>query len=340
MAAADALELEIDGHTVRVTSPDKVFFPKREETKLDLVEYYLAVREPLMRAMGGRPTLMERYPDGARGKSFFQKRVPKGAPEWLRTVVVATPNGTTSNALVAADLAHVVWAVNMGCLGFHVWPSRADDPAHADELRIDLDPQPGTGFDDVREAALEVKATLDELGVVAFPKTSGSKGIHIHVRLAPRWDGYDVRAAAVALARELQRRRPDLLTCEWWKEERGERVFVDFNQNAPHKTVFGAWSARPRVGAQVSTPIGWSDVDSVTPDDLTIATVPGLLAERGDPWATIADEPQSLEPLLAWHERDRAAGLPDAPWPPVYPKMPHEPPRVAPSRARADDAPT
>jgi len=333
-AAKEVIELEIDGHEVRVTSPTKVFFSKREETKLDLVEYYLAVREPLMRAMGGRPTLMERYPDGARGKSFFQKRVPKGAPEWLRTVVVSTPNGTTSNALVAEDLAHLVWAVNMGCLGFHVWPSRADDPAHADELRIDLDPQPGTNFDDVRVAALEVKATLDELGILSFPKTSGSKGIHIHVRLEPRWDGYDVRLAAVALARELQRRRPDILTCEWWKEERGERVFVDFNQNAPHKTVFGAWSARPRVGAQVSTPVEWAEVDSVQPEELTIATVPARVAERGDPWATIDDDLQSLDPLLAWHERDREAGLMDAPWPPVYPKMPNELPRVAPSRAK------
>ncbi len=326
--------LDLDGRQVRVTNPDKVFFPKREETKLDLVEYYLAVREPLLRAIGGRPMLMERYPDGARGKSFFQKRVPKGAPDWLRTVVVSTPNGTTSNALVAEDLAHIVWAVNMGCLGFHVWPSRADDPAHADELRIDLDPQPGTNFDDVRVAALEVKATLDELGIVSFPKTSGNTGIHIHVRLEPRWDGYDVRLAAVALAREQQRRRPDILTCEWWKEERGERVFVDFNQNAPHKTVFGAWSARPRVGAQVSTPIEWSEVDSVEPEQLTIATVPTLVAERGDPWATIDDDLQSLDPLLAWHERDRADGLTDAPWPPVYPKMPNEPSRVAPSRAK------
>ena len=333
-SSGEPVELDVDGREVRVTSPDKVFFSKREETKLDLVEYYLAVGEPLMRAMGGRPILMERYPDGARGSSFFQKRVPKGAPAWLRTVTMSTPNGTTSNALVAADLAHVVWAVNLGCLGFHVWPTRADDPAHTDELRVDLDPQPGTGFDDVRVGAAHVKAALDELGIVSFVKTSGSKGVHIHVRLESRWDGYAVRLAAVALARELQRRHPDVLTCEWWKEQRGERVFVDFNQNAPHKTVFGAWSARPRVGAQVSTPIGWDEIDTVEPERLTIATVPDRVAADGDPWATIADVPQSLEPLLGWHERDRAAGLPDAPWPPVYPKMPHEPPRVAPSRAK------
>lgn len=329
--------LDIDGVEVRVTSPEKVFFPKRGETKLDLVEYYLAVAEPFMRVVGGRPLLLERYPDGARGKSFFQKRVPKGAPEWLRTTVVSTPNGTTSNALIAHDMAHVAWAVNMGCLGFHVWPYRADAPAYSDELRIDLDPQPGTTFDDVRAAALEVKAVLDELGIVAWAKTSGSKGIHIYVRLQPRWDSFQVRYGAVALARELQRRRPDLLTCEWWKEERGERVFVDFNQNAPHKTVFGTWSVRPRVGGQVSMPISWDDVESVDPEDITLATVPDLLAERGDPWVALDDELQSLEPLLEWHERDWANGMPDAPWPPVYPKQPNEPPRVAPSRAKKPD---
>ena len=333
-AAEDPVTFDVDGVEARVTSPSKVFFPERSETKLDLVRYYLAVAEPFMAAVGGRPLLMERYPDGARGKSFFQKRVPKGAPEWLRTVTLSTPNGTPSNALVAHDMAHIVWAVNMGCLGFHVWPNQADDLEHADELRIDLDPQPGTTFDDVRAAALEVRAVLDELGIRAWPKTSGSKGMHIFVRLRPVWDGFHVRYAAVALARELQRRRPDLLTCEWWKEERGERVFVDFNQNAPHKTVFGAWSVRPRVGAQVSMPIGWDDVSDVEPEDVTIATVPGLLVDRGDAWAGMADDPQSLEPLLAWHERDWADGLGDAPWPPVYPKMPYEPPRVSPSRAK------
>ena len=330
----DPVELSVDGRTVRVTSPDKVFFSRRGETKLDLVKYYLAVTEPLLGAVGGRPVMLERYPDGASGKSFFQKRVPKGAPAWLQTIEVATPNGTTSNALVAADLAHIVWAVNMGCLGFHVWPHRADDLAHVDELRIDLDPQPGTTFDDVRAAALAVKDLLDELGIVSWPKTSGSKGIHIYVRLLPQWDAMAVRYAAVALARELQRRHPKLLTCEWWKEERGQRVFVDFNQNAPHKTVFGAWSARPRVGAQVSTPISWDDVATVDPETLTIATVPARVAELGDPWAHAADELQSIEPLLEWHERDWTAGLMDAPWPPVYPKMPNEPPRVPPSKAK------
>jgi len=330
----DAVVLELDGHEVRVTHPDKVFFPRTGHTKLDLVEYYRAVEEPLLRAMRGRPVLLERYPDGAGGKSFFQKRVPSGAPEWLRTTVVATPNGTTSNALVAVDLAHIVWAVNMGCLGFHVWPYLATDPAHTDELRIDLDPQPGVTFDEVRAAAHEVHALCEELGIDARPKTTGSRGLHVYARLLPRWDSTQVRAAAVALARELERRRPDLLTAAWWKEERGRRVFVDFNQNAPHKTVFGAWSVRPRVGAQVSTPIAWDEVDSVEPDELTLDTVPARVAERGDPWADLGDPPQSIEVLLEWFQRDLADGLMDAPWPPVYPKQPLEPPRVAPSRAR------
>ena len=335
--ASDAAVLEVDGREVRVTNPGKVFFPARRETKLDLVEYYLSVAEPLMRAMGGRPVLLERYPDGASGKSFFQKRVPKGAPEWLTTTVVSTPNGTLSNAMVAVDLAHVVWAVNMGCLGFHVWPYLADSPDYADELRIDLDPQPGVVFDQVREAAREVKAAFDELQMAVYVKTSGRRGLHVYSRLAPRWDSYAARAAAVALAREMARRRPDLITDAWWKEERGRRVFIDFNQNAPHKTVFGAWSARPRVGGQVSAPISWDEVDTVQPDDLTIATVGARVAEIGDPWAAVDGEPASLEPLLEWHARDMAAGLMDAPWPPVYPKMPNEPPRVAPSRAARTD---
>jgi DNA ligase D len=332
----DAVILEIDGHEVRVTHPDKVFFPKAGATKLDLVRYYQAVEEPLLRAMRGRPVLLERYPDGASGKSFFQKRVPKGAPEWLQTTEVETPNGTTANALVAVDLAHLVWAVNMGCLGFHVWPYLAADPEHTDELRIDLDPQPGLDFDHIRAAALEVKALFDELGIDARPKTTGSRGLHIYARLEPRWDATQVRAAAVAFARELERRRPDTLTAAWWKEERGERVFIDFNQNAPHKTVFGAWSARPRVGAQVSTPISWAEVETVQPDELTIATVPDRVTGTGDPWAGMAEHRQSIEVLLEWFDRDLADGLMDAPWPPVYPKQPNEPPRVAPSRAKKD----
>jgi DNA ligase D len=334
VAGNDALVLELAGRAVRITTPDKVLFGERGETKLDLVRYYAAVAEPLMRAMGGRPVLMQRFPQGAGGPSFFQKRVPANVPEWLETTTVQTVNGTPSRALVAADVAHVAWAVNLACLGFHVWPHRADDPEHADELRLDLDPQPGTGFAEARTAAWELKALLDELALVGFPKTTGNRGLHVYVRLAPRWNSYEVRSAAVAVARELERRRPDVLTAAWWKEERGRRIFVDYNQNAPHKTVFGAWSVRARLGAQVSTPVRWEQLDDVEPDELTLASVPARVERDGDPWAGIDDAPQSLEPLLALHERDRANGLLDAPWPPVYPKQPDEPPRVAPSRAR------
>jgi DNA ligase D len=336
VASADEKVLEIDGHEVVVSHPDKVFFSENGETKLDLVEHYLRFADPVMRTMGGRPTLMQRFPEGASGSNFFQKRVPKSAPEWLQTTIVSTPNGTTSRALVVADLAHVVWAVNIGCLGFHVWPYLADDPEHTDELRLDLDPQPGTDFAHIRAAAANVRAFLDELGVVGYPKTTGNRGVHVYIRLEPRWDSYDVRRAAVAAARELERRHPDLMTAAWWKEERGERVFLDFNQNAPHKTVFGAWSVRARVGAQVSTPLFWDEIDEIHPDKLTISTLPARIEAHGDPWADMNDNPQSLEPLLALWDQDRANGLMDAPWPPVYPKMPDEPPRVAPSRARKD----
>jgi DNA ligase D-like protein (predicted polymerase) len=311
-----------------------VFFSERGETKLDLIRYYLDVAEPFLRTMGGRPALMQRFPDGAEGSSFFQKRVPASAPDWLQTTTVTTPNGTTSNALVLVDLAHVVWAVNIGCLGFHPWPYQWDDPDHVDELRLDLDPQPGTTFEMVREAAAEARRLLDERGVLAFPKTTGNRGIHLYARLQRRWSAYEVRHAAVAVARELERRRGDLITAAWWKEERGRRIFVDFNQTAPHKTVFGVWCVRARRGAQVSAPFAWAELERVHPDELTIATVPARVREQGDPWAAINDAPQSLEPLLEMHERDRADGLQDAPWPPVYPKMPDEPPRVAPSRAR------
>jgi DNA ligase D len=326
--------LVIEDREVGISSPDKVFFPERGETKLDLVKHYLRFAEPVMRAMGGRPLLLQRFPGGATGSSFYQKRVPQSAPAWLETTTVTTPNGTESRALVAADLAHIAWAVNMGCLGFHVWPYLAHEPEFTDELRLDLDPQPGTDFTNVREAARELRALLDELGIVGFPKTTGNRGLHVYVRLEPRWDSYHVRSAAVAVARELERRRPDILTAQWWKEDRGERVLVDFNQNAPHKTVFGAWCVRARAGAQVSTPIAWDDVDVIHPDELTIASLPARIEAGGDPWLEMNANPQSLEPFLAMHERDRANGLMDAPWPPVYPKQPEEPPRVSRSRAK------
>ncbi len=332
--------LEAAGHEVRITSPDKIFFPTANATKLDLAHFYLAVAEPFLAANGGRPSMMERYPDGASGKSFFQKRVPEHAPEWLQTTVVSTPNGTESNALVLADIAHVLWAVNLGCLGFHPWPYLAAASHATNELRIDLDPQPGVTFDMVREAARLVHAFFEELNMRAYIKTTGSRGLHVYVRLEPRYDSFVVRSAAVALAREMERRHGDLITAQWWKEERGTRVFIDFNQNAPHKTVFGAWAVRPRVGAQVSAPFDWDELPTIDPEALTMSVVATRVADRGNPWHDMNDHPQSLAALLDYHQRDEAAGLGDAPWPPVYPKMPNEPSRVAPSRAKKPKAAT
>jgi DNA ligase D len=334
------VDVELAERTVRVTSPNKVMFPDPGITKLDLVRYYESVEAPLMRAMGGRPILMERFPNGVGGSSFFQKRVPEDAPDWLETTIVETPNGTTSRALVAADLAHVVWAVNLGCLGFHVWPNLAGDSDHADELRIDLDPQPGVAFEEARAVAHKVRALLDELGIEGWPKTTGNRGIHVYVRLEREWSPIQVRAGAVAVARELARRHPDEITDAWWKEERGERIFIDFNQNAPHKTMFGAWSVRARPDANVSTPFGWDELDDIHPDALTMLTVPERVANHGDPWEQSNARPQSLQPLLDMYERDLESGLQDAPWPPVYPKMPGEPPRVAPSRAKKPEETT
>ncbi|MEL6892848.1 MAG: non-homologous end-joining DNA ligase [Actinomycetota bacterium] len=328
--------------TVTVTNPDKVMFPsvgpsKEPRTKLDLARYYIAVGKPIMRTLRDRPVLLERYPDGVRGNSFFQKRIPKTAPDWLATTTVQTINGTPSRALVIADLAHVLWAANMGVLGLHVWQFRASQPEDADELRIDLDPAHGATFEMVREAAARTQEYLAEHGMLGFPKTTGSKGIHIYVRVEPGWDSFAVRGACVALARELSSRHADLITERWWKEERGDRVFVDYNQNAPHKNLFGAWGVRPRVGAQVSTPFGWDELDSIDPAVLTIDTVPDRIAAFGDPWELMDDAPCSIQPLVERFAADLADGVPDAPWPPVYPKMPNEAPRVQPSRARRTD---
>jgi len=330
MPGNDEMVMDVGGHDVKITHPDKVYFSQAGKTKLDLVNYYLSIDEKILRTMQGRPVLLQRFRDGADGPGFFQKRIPNTAPDWLETTTVSTVNGTPSRALVIGDIAHVVWAANLGCLGFHVWPYLAADAEHADELRLDLDPQPGTDFTHVRAAAAELKKLLDELGIVGYPKTTGNRGLHVYVRLEPRWDSYQVRSAAVATARELARRRPDILTDEWWKEDRGERIFVDYNQNAPHKTVFGAWSVRARPGAQVSTPLAWDEIDDIHPDELTMDNVP----KRDDPWTDMNANPQSLEPMLEMNERDRANGMMDAPWPPVYPKQPDEPPRVSKSRAK------
>jgi DNA ligase D len=333
---SEPVEFEIAGRTVAISSPGKVMFPERGETKLDLANYYVAVGDALMGTVRDRPTLLQRWPNGVTGQNFFQKRIPDSAPAWLETTTVATVNGTESRAIVMADLAHVLWAANQGCLGFHPWPYRASDPDDVDELRIDLDPSPGTNFEMVREAAAEVRNYLTEMGITAFPKTTGNRGLHLYVRVEPGWDSYGTRQAAISVAREMERRRPDLITGQWWKEQRGARIFIDFNQNAPHKTVFGAWCVRARVGAQVSTPFGWDELPTIHPDVLTMATVPERVARDGDPWAAMDDTPQSIEPLVAQYRDDLARGIPDAPWPPVYPKMPDEARRVNPSRARPE----
>ena len=328
------VELVADGRPVTITSPDKILFPKLGLSKLDLANYYLAVGSALMPWIKDRPVLLERYPNGVGGKSFFQKRIPDSAPDWLTTTTVQTINGTPSRALVIADLAHVLWAANQGVLGLHVWQYRADRPQWSDELRIDLDPSPGQNFDQIREAAMLVRLYFAELGIRSYVKTSGSKGIHVYVRVVDGYDSFAVRGASVTVARALAREHPDVFTAEWWKELREGKVFVDFNQNAPHKNVFGAWGVRPRVGAQVSTPIEWDELMNVQPDELTMLTVPDRLAERGDPWADMDDEPQDIAVLVKQFGADIADGVPDAPWPPVYPKMPNEAPRVQPSRAR------
>jgi DNA ligase D-like protein (predicted polymerase) len=282
---------------------------------------------------------MQRFPHGATGSSFFQKRVPDNAPDWLETTIVSTPNGTDSRALVAADLAHIAWAVNLGCLGFHVWPAHADDPEHADELRIDLDPQPGTSFEEARAAAVDVRALFDELGIVAHPKTTGNRGIHVYVRLLPQWDSIQVRRAAVAAARELARRNPTLITDAWWKEERGERIFIDFNQMARDRTMASAYSVRPSPRALVSTPVTWAELPDVLPTDFDVRTMPERFAKVGDLMAGMQAQASSLEPLLEMAARDeRDYGLGDMPYPPEYPKMPGEPLRVQPSRkAKQED---
>jgi DNA ligase D len=336
MAADDEAEFRsVAGQEIRISSPEKPYFPKLGLTKSDVVDYFVEVADALMNTMGNRPVLLQRFPNGVSGKNFFQKRIPDSAPDWLQTTTVETVNGTPSRAIVMADAAHLVWAANLGAFTLHPWPFRVPGE-DVDELRVDLDPTPGITFDDVRHAAALTREELLRAGIDSYVKTSGSKGLHLYVPLAPGWNSYDVRGAAVTLARRLSARHPKLLTDAWWKEERGQRVFIDFNQNAPHKTVFGAWSIRARVGAQVSTPISWDELETVVPDELTVLTVPERLATAGDPWSAMYASPQDISELVQEFE----AGLHtvgDAPWPPVYPKQPFEPSRVAPSRAKQPD---
>ena len=331
--ADEHLMLEVAGRQVRLSNPDKVFFPEIGVTKLGLVEYYLAVADSALVHLRGRPTVMKRYVDGAAGEPFFQKRVPNGAPEWLETATISFPSGRTATELVPDDAAHLAWAVNLGVIDFNPWPVRRADLDRPDELRVDLDPMPDVPWDWVRRVALVVGDVLTDHGLVGFPKTSGSRGIHINVRIRPEHGFTEVRRAALALAREVERRVPDLATSKWWKEER-HGVFVDYNQNARDRTVASAYSVRPVPNARVSCPLRWDEVADVEPDDLRIDTVPARVAEVGDPSADIDAHPGSLDRLLDLAARDEAEGLGDAPWPPHFRKQRGEPKRVQPSRAR------
>ncbi len=333
------VEIEVGSRTVTVTNPGKVFFSARGETKLDLVTYYLAVGEGALLGVRDRPTVLKRYPNGAEGEFFYQKRVPEKRPEWIETVTVGFPSGRHAEELCPVDVAHILWAANLGCLDLNPWPVRRADVEHPDELRVDLDPQPGVVFDDVRRVALESRAVLAEHGLAGFPKTSGSRGIHVNVPVEPRWDFTEVRRAALALAREVERRLPDIATSKWWKEERGERVFIDYNQNARDRTVASAYSVRANPEGRVSCPLDWDEVPDAEPGDLTIATVPDRYASRGDPGAGLDDRRYALDGLLELAARDEAGGLGDAPWPPHFAKQRGEGRRVAPSRARRKEGP-
>jgi len=330
------VELDVEGRTVKVTNPDKVYFAARAETKLDLVRHYLAVADGIVRALRNRPTYLKRHPDGAESEAIYQKRVPQHRPEWIETARVTFPSGRHADALCVTEVAQVAWAANLGTLDFHPWPARAADVDHPDELRIDIDPQPGTGFVEAKRVAAIVREVLDELGYVGWPKTSGNRGIHVYCRIEPLWEFPTVRRAALAFAREVERRAPGLVTTAWWKEERGERVFIDYNQNARDRTIASAYSVRARPDATVSAPVTWEELPDAETEDFTLATMGSRFAELGDVHSGIDDAVCDLRALLAWVERDEAEGLGEAPYPPQFPKMPGEPKRVQPSRARDD----
>jgi DNA ligase D len=345
---SEATILDAGGRDLRVSSADRVIFPETDRTpaltKLDIVEYYLAVEDGIMRALRNRPTTLERWPKGVHpgivlstrekggGDAFFQKRVPKGAPDYLETARIEFPSGRHADEICPTEIAVVGWAAQMGTITFHPWPVRNDDVDHPDELRLDLDPQPGTDFADAVRVAATARELLADLGYTGFPKTSGGRGVHIYVRIEPRWTFTDVRHAAIAFGRELERRLPGEVTTKWWKEERGERIFVDYNQNARDRTIASAYSIRPKPGAPVSAPLTWDELASgVAPEDFTVATMPARFAEVGDLHAAIDDKHHSLQPLLDMYEADEEG---DMPYPPDYPKMPGEPKRVQPSRDR------
>lgn len=337
---AAAEELDVDGVAVRLTNPDKVYFPRlgKRGTKRALVEYYLAVADPMVAVLRDRPVHLQRFPDGIEGEEIYQKRVPQKHPDYLQTCQVTFPSGRTADALKVTHPSALVWAAQMGTVTLHPWQVRCPDVEHPDELRIDLDPQPGTGFREARTIAVEVlKPLLDELGLVGYPKTSGGRGAHIFLRIAPDWDFIAVRRAGIALAREIERRAPEAVTTSWWKEERGQRVFIDYNQNARDRTFASAYSVRKTEIATVSTPLTWEELADADPDDYTMTSVPDFMAGRPDPWAEIDAKSQSLQLLLDMVEADeKERGLGDLPYPPSYPKMPGEPPRVQPSKKVAE----
>ena len=331
--ARKKLVLPIAGREVTVSNPDKVYFPDTGYTKLDLIEYYLAVAEGAVRAVAGRPMAMKRFVDGAAGEFFFQKRAPESRPDWIETVELAFPSGRTANEAVVRDAAQLIWVVNLGCIDMNPHPVRADDLDHPDELRIDLDPVPGIGWDQMRDVAMVAREVLADHGLVGFPKTSGSRGIHIYVRVQPRWTFPQVRRAALALAREVERRAPALATSKWWKEER-HGVFLDYNQNAKDRTIASAYSVRPLPDARVSAPVSWDELAVCNPADFTLKTMPARFAAIGDPAAAMDENAGSLEAILETSARHEQEGLGDAPWPPHYDKQAGEPPRVQPSRRR------
>jgi bifunctional non-homologous end joining protein LigD len=330
--------LLVDGREVSISNPAKVLFPEAGHTKLDLVQYYMAVAKGALHAAGGRPNVLVRYPNGTGGEFFYQKRAPESRPDWIEVVALKFPSGRTAEEVVPRDAAALAWMANLACLELHPHPVRAEDLDHPDELRVDLDPVPGIGWDQVRAVAHVVQATLNDLGLVGWPKTSGSRGMHVYVRIERRWVFDDVRRAALAFAREVERRAPAIATSKWWKEER-HGVFLDYNQNAKDRTIAAAYSVRPTPDARVSAPLAWDEIDACDPRDFTLATMPRRFAEVGDRHAGIDERPCSLGGLLelaAGHERD---GLGDAPWPPHYRKQTGEPPRVQPSRRRTPTRP-
>jgi bifunctional non-homologous end joining protein LigD len=332
----DATELlSIDGREVRVTHPDKLYFSRQTRlSKLDLVRYYLSIAPGALNGIRDRPIVLKRFVDGADGQAFYQKRAPAQRPSWLRTITLSFPSGRTAEEIVVDDAAGLAWVVNLGCIELHPHPVRSADLVHPDELRVDLDPGPGVSWSDVRAVSLEVKSLLEEMGLRGWPKTSGSRGMHINVRIHPRWTFDEVRRAALALSREIERRAPAVASSKWWKEER-QGVFLDYNQNAKDRTTCSAYSVRPLPDARVSAPLRWDEVPDCDPADFTVLTMPQRFAETGDPHADIDAAPGSLENLLELAARDDAAGLGDAPWPPHFRKMEREPTRVAPSRARS-----